>query len=111
MPPAVTSRRGWRLALPCEASLARRGRLVTDDRRPGRLRLERSPDPCRRGRRPARLAGLYGGSRAGNLALSPYSVAVALGMTVNGAAGATADEMRKVLRLEGSLDLRRSTAG
>ena len=44
-------------------------------------------------------AGLYGqlvGS-PGNLALSPYSAAVALGMTVNGAVGATRDEMLGVL--------------
>jgi serpin B len=34
---------------------------------------------------------------AGNMALSPYSVAVALGMTVNGAAGRTLDEMLAVL--------------
>ena len=43
--------------------------------------------------------GLYGElwGKAGNLALSPYSIAVALGMTVNGAAGETATEMRDVL--------------
>jgi serpin B len=42
---------------------------------------------------------LYGqlASAGGNLALSPYSVAVALGMTVNGAAGRTRDEMLAVL--------------
>ncbi len=39
--------------------------------------------------------------RAGNLALSPYSVAVALGMSLNGAVGATADEIAGVL---GGLD-------
>jgi serpin B len=47
-----------------------------------------------------RLAGgLYGelSGKPGNLALSPYSIAMALGMTVNGAAGATAKEMREVL--------------
>lgn len=33
----------------------------------------------------------------GNLAVSPYSVAAALGMTLNGAGGKTADEMKKVL--------------
>ena len=47
----------------------------------------------------------------GNLALSPYSVAVALGMTVNGASGPTADEMRKVLRLEGSLEVEAFNGG
>ena len=47
-----------------------------------------------------RLAGgLYAelSAGSGNLALSPYSIAVALGMTVNGAAGDTAREMRDVL--------------
>jgi serpin B len=44
-------------------------------------------------------AGLYGhlAGQPGNLALSPYSAAVALGMTVNGAAGPTRDEMLEVL--------------
>lgn len=37
----------------------------------------------------------------GNLALSPYSVAVALAMTLNGAVGTTADEMRAALALDG----------
>ena len=43
--------------------------------------------------------GLYDGVAAtpGNLVLSPYSVMVALGMTLTGAAGATATEMRTVL--------------
>ena len=43
--------------------------------------------------------GLYGSLAAeqGNLALSPYSVAVALGMTLPGAGGRTAAEMRDVL--------------
>ncbi|HEY3015435.1 MAG TPA: serpin family protein [Nocardioides sp.] len=43
--------------------------------------------------------GLFGrlATKKGNLALSPYSVAVALGMTLNGARGATAAEMRTVL--------------
>lgn len=47
-----------------------------------------------------RLAGrLYGelSSGDGNLALSPYSIAVALAMTVNGAGGETAQEMLDVL--------------
>jgi serpin B len=38
--------------------------------------------------------------REGNVALSPYSIAVALGMTLNGAVGTTADEMRKVLHVD-----------
>jgi serpin B len=50
-----------------------------------------------------RLAGgLYGGlvAQDGNLALSPYSVAVALAMAANGAAGSTAEEMAQVLGLD-----------
>ncbi|MCX6402100.1 MAG: serpin family protein [Propionibacteriales bacterium] len=46
------------------------------------------------------LAGqLYGGlaEKPGNLVFSPYSVLVALGMTVVGAAGKTAEEMKDVL--------------
>ncbi len=44
-------------------------------------------------------AGLYGQliGTPGNLAVSPYSAAVALGMTVNGAVGDTRDEMLEVL--------------
>ncbi|MDX6371621.1 MAG: serpin [Nocardioidaceae bacterium] len=44
-------------------------------------------------------AGLYGQlvGGTGNLAVSPYSAAVALAMTVNGAVGATRDEMLAVL--------------
>lgn len=43
--------------------------------------------------------GLYGrlAAESGNLVLSPYSVAVALGMTLSGAGGRTAAEMRDVL--------------
>jgi serpin B len=42
------------------------------------------------------------GGVTGNLALSPYSIAVALAMTVNGAAGRTAEQMLGVLHV-GSL--------
>ncbi|MDZ5621677.1 serpin family protein [Nocardioides bizhenqiangii] len=42
--------------------------------------------------------GVYGALPSdGNLVLSPYSIAVALGMTLNGAGGTTAEEMRQVL--------------
>jgi serpin B len=43
--------------------------------------------------------GLYGqlATKQGNMVLSPYSVAVALGMTLPGAAGRTASEIRHVL--------------
>ncbi|GAB3254653.1 serpin family protein [Nocardioides dilutus] len=47
-------------------------------------------------------AGLWGQLSAadGNLAISPFSVAVALGMTVNGAKGTTLDEMLTVLDVD-----------
>ena len=46
--------------------------------------------------------GVYDGLAAtpGNLVLSPYSIAVALGMTLAGAAGRTATEMRDVLGVD-----------
>lgn len=53
-----------------------------------------------------RFAGrLYGeltaaGGAGGNLVLSPYSVLVALGMTLTGAGGSTAEEMRAVLGVD-----------
>jgi serpin B len=49
----------------------------------------------------ALAGGLYGAlaEQPGNLALSPYSVAVALAMALNGAEGDTAAEMRDVLRV------------
>lgn len=43
----------------------------------------------------ARLHGRLG-EQPGNLAVSPYSVAVALAMTANGARGATLDELRTI---------------
>jgi serpin B len=46
----------------------------------------------------AELYRTVAASMPGNLALSPYSVASALAMTRNGAAGKTAEEMDKVLR-------------
>lgn len=49
-------------------------------------------------------------SMDGNLALSPYSIAVALAMTLNGAKGETADQMRTALQL-GSLDVAAENAG
>lgn len=60
----------------------------------------------------ALAAGLYGAlaREPGNLVFSPYSVAVALAMTLNGARGRTASEMRDVLsaadthRLDEGLD-------
>ena len=55
-------------------------------------------------------AGLYGqmGAKEGNLALSPYSVAVALAMTQNGARGQTLAEMTDVL---GGVDPARLNGG
>ncbi len=49
-----------------------------------------------------------GGSGGANLGVSPYSVAVALGMTVNGARGSTAQELLRVL---GGLSLAELDAG
>lgn len=40
----------------------------------------------------------------GNLAISPASISIALAMTWTGARGTTADEMRKVLHVEGAPD-------
>ncbi|MGD9958632.1 serpin family protein [Nocardioides sp.] len=66
-----------------------------EERSPGRV--ESLPEAV------ASISALGGGVYAelsrqpGNLAVSPYSVVVALAMTLNGAAGATAAEMRSVL--------------
>ncbi|MFN8195881.1 MAG: serpin family protein [Nocardioidaceae bacterium] len=56
---------------------------------------------------------LYGRLAAGdgNLALSPYSVTAALGMTLNGAGGRTAQQMSEVLGLGDRLDLAAFNAG
>lgn len=55
---------------------------------------------------------LYGrlAREGGNLALSPYSVVAALGMTLNGAAGRTAEQMLSTLRCDG-LDVGRLNGG
>ncbi len=42
---------------------------------------------------------------AGNTAMSPLSISTALAMTWAGAKGATADEMRKTMHMEGATDL------
>ncbi|HET7735745.1 MAG TPA: serpin family protein [Nocardioidaceae bacterium] len=74
--------------------------LVTSD-------LPRSKgDPAAAGDAAASIADLATrlydelGREAGNLAFSPYSIAVALAMTVNGARGTTAEEMLDVLAVE-----------
>lgn len=50
-------------------------------------------------------AGLWGelSGESGNLAVSPFSVAVALGMTLNGAKGATLNEMLDVLAVDSAV--------
>lgn len=64
------------------------------DRRPGDPRA--IPDVVAAMHRFA--GGVYGALPAdANLVLSPYSIVVALGMTLNGAGGTTAAEMRRVL--------------
>jgi serpin B len=47
------------------------------------------------------LQRVYGTAEAGNVLLSPLSASAALGMTLNGAVGATYDNMAAALRLEG----------
>jgi serpin B len=65
-----------------------------------------APDPAAIGGGVASMhtlgAGLWGqlAGSAVNVAISPFSVAVALGMTLNGAKGATLDEMLAVLGVE-----------
>jgi serpin B len=82
--------------------------LVSSDVARGPGRPDAIPDVVQAMQRLA--GGLYGelSAKAGNLALSPYSIAMALGMTVNGAAGATATQMREVL---GAEDLARFNGG
>jgi serpin B len=53
----------------------------------------------------------WGGGNSGNVVCSPYSVAVALGMTVQGARGATAREMLGVLHGADAGDLARGLNG
>jgi len=83
-------------------------RLVSADVPRGTGLPEAVPDVVSALRRLA--GGLYGelAAKPGNLALSPYSIGVALAMTANGAGGATAQEMRAVL---GAGDLARHNAG
>jgi len=83
-------------------------RLVSADVPRGAGLPEAVPDVVAALRRLA--GGLYGelAVQPGNLALSPYSIGVALAMTANGAGGATAREMRAVL---GASDLGRHNAG
>jgi len=84
--------------------------LISSDVERAKGRTEAVPDAV--GALHALGAGLYAelGAEAGNLALSPYSVAVALAMTRNGARGPTEREMGDVLggveadRLNGGLN-------
>ncbi len=81
--------------------------------------VERAPgDPARAGDLVAAIhhltSGLYGRlaeGATGNLALSPYSIAVALAMTRNGANATTAAEMDTVLGIVDGLDLDGYNAG
>ncbi|MEM1417761.1 MAG: serpin family protein [Myxococcota bacterium] len=54
---------------------------------------------------------VYGAAPAGNLVFSPASLSLALTMTWAGARGETADEMARVLRLEGDDGARHAAAG
>ena len=82
-PPPKSAADGIRLV---SSDVARDRRRPGSDRHGGRR-------GARARRRPVRRAPRH----AENLAISPYSAAVALGMTVNGAVGATRDEMLEVL--------------
>lgn len=126
----LSRRQSLQLLLALSAALAAPGVAACGaDRRPGGERrgagdlelasseVERSPGsaaaiPDAVGSVGGLAAGLYGAlaAKPGNLVFSPYSVAVALAMTLNGARGRTAAEMRDVLsttdtrRLDEGLD-------
>ncbi len=98
-----------------EADQKREGEDAGDDLELASSDAERSPGvvdaiPDAVASLTALAAGLYDAlaAKPGNLVLSPYSVAAALAMAVNGAEGETAEEMQDVLSIA---DLDRSTTG